>query len=205
MDKSLEQQLFQCLDRDQLARLVEAHLSEAFRATRTRVFYLDELPEEQPTANPVWDFLRTRECPVHQAQLVDNATWRRYCPRADHGHVLVGPLVCRGVLVGAMAVTRYQEQGEFAALDLQRMTRWSLHVACRLAELDRPRPQLPQLTPRENQVAAQVASGLTNAQIGQQLQVTEQTVKQFLKAIFRKLGLRSRTQLAALVTSQNRR
>lgn len=51
------------------------------------------------------------------------------------------------------------------------------------------------LTRRELQIAELVAQGLTNAQIGAQLWITQNSVKQALKRIFRKLEVTSRVQL----------
>lgn len=55
-----------------------------------------------------------------------------------------------------------------------------------------PRPQM--LTPREAQVLACLARGLTNKAISQELQVTEHTVKFHVRAILRKLDAESRTE-----------
>jgi DNA-binding CsgD family transcriptional regulator len=51
------------------------------------------------------------------------------------------------------------------------------------------------LSRREAQVALCCVEGLTNAQIGDRLQVTEQTVKFHLRHIFIKFGVRRRTEL----------
>lgn len=56
------------------------------------------------------------------------------------------------------------------------------------------------LSPRELQVAGHVASGLTNAQIAQQLTLSERTVENHIFNALRKLGLRNRTQLATWIT-----
>jgi DNA-binding CsgD family transcriptional regulator len=61
--------------------------------------------------------------------------------------------------------------------------------------------QLPvaRLSSREREVAALVADGLTNGDIGDRLAVSKKTVEKHLASIFDKLGLRSRAQLAALL------
>jgi DNA-binding NarL/FixJ family response regulator len=53
-----------------------------------------------------------------------------------------------------------------------------------------------QLTPRERQLIGFVRSGLRNREIAEQLGVTEGTVKAYLHAVFEKLGVSSRTELA---------
>jgi DNA-binding NarL/FixJ family response regulator len=52
------------------------------------------------------------------------------------------------------------------------------------------------LSRRETEVLTLVARGLANKHVAQQLRITESTVKTHLTAIFSKLGLVSRTQLA---------
>jgi DNA-binding CsgD family transcriptional regulator/tetratricopeptide (TPR) repeat protein len=63
----------------------------------------------------------------------------------------------------------------------------------------RQRPQLgwPSLTPTERTVAALVADGLTNPQIGERLFISRRTVQAHLAHVFAKLSISSRTQLAA--------
>jgi non-specific serine/threonine protein kinase len=53
------------------------------------------------------------------------------------------------------------------------------------------------LTPREREVAALVAQGLTNRQIGAALVITEGTARLHVKHILHKLGFSSRAQIAA--------
>ena len=52
------------------------------------------------------------------------------------------------------------------------------------------------LSPRERQLIAFVRQGLRNREIAEQLGVTEGTVKAYLHAVFDKLGVSSRTELA---------
>ena len=54
----------------------------------------------------------------------------------------------------------------------------------------------PTLAPRERQLVGFVRRGLRNKEIAEQLGVTEGTVKVYLHAIFEKLGVNSRTELA---------
>lgn len=54
-----------------------------------------------------------------------------------------------------------------------------------------------ELSPRETEVLAFVAQGLTNPQIAEKLTVSENTVRFHLKNIFEKLGVANRTEAAA--------
>jgi DNA-binding NarL/FixJ family response regulator len=52
------------------------------------------------------------------------------------------------------------------------------------------------LTPKERQVLAQLAGGLSNAEIGRALWLSQQTVKFHLTNVYRKLGVANRTEAA---------
>ena len=67
-------------------------------------------------------------------------------------------------------------------------------------ETPQPAPEgFDQLTEREYQVAMAVGHGANNREIAAELEVSERTVKAHLTAIFEKLGLRDRVQLALAV------
>ena len=56
--------------------------------------------------------------------------------------------------------------------------------------------ELARLTPRERDVAISIAEGLTNAEIAERMVIVAGTVANYVERILRKLGLRSRTQIA---------
>jgi DNA-binding NarL/FixJ family response regulator len=98
-----------------------------------------------------------------------------------------------------------------AAAELERCGAWgyrdaALRVLRRLG--DRPRPAaavrtgdgpLAALSPREREVAALVADGQTNAQIAARLHLSESTVGKHVSRVLGKLGMSSRTGVAALL------
>lgn len=71
-------------------------------------------------------------------------------------------------------------------------------------ELDRERPgrlggPLVALTPREREVAALVVEGLADREIAERLYLSRHTVSQYVKRIYRKLGVDSRVALTRLL------
>ena len=66
----------------------------------------------------------------------------------------------------------------------------------------RDRTPRSSLTPRELEVLQLVAGGASNREIGQQLMLSEATVKSHLVHIYDKLGVRSRTSAVASAREQ---
>jgi DNA-binding NarL/FixJ family response regulator len=67
----------------------------------------------------------------------------------------------------------------------------------RAAELSAQLADDPVLSPREEEVAALVAEGLTNRQIAQRLVISERTAQNHVQHILTKLGFATRGQVAA--------
>ncbi len=60
-------------------------------------------------------------------------------------------------------------------------------------------PKVKDLTDRELEIAKLIAKGLSNSEIGENLYISEGTVKNHITNIFKKLDMRDRTQLAIFV------
>jgi DNA-binding NarL/FixJ family response regulator len=68
--------------------------------------------------------------------------------------------------------------------------------------IEAPTAGLAELTEAEREVARRVLAGESNREIATRRGVSERTVANQVQAIFRKLGVQSRAELAALVNGQ---
>ena len=82
-------------------------------------------------------------------------------------------------------------------MPVQQAADLAMAVALGAAPGDRDRSHEVPLTPRERQVAALVASGRTNRQIGRVLGISEKTAEVHLHHVMSKLDARSRAEVAA--------
>lgn len=89
--------------------------------------------------------------------------------------------------------------GAAAAFDALGSPGWAEQARAELARVGgrKPRADATELTQTEDQVARLAASGQTNKEIAQALFVTTHTVEAHLSNVYAKLGVRSRTELAA--------
>lgn len=64
--------------------------------------------------------------------------------------------------------------------------------------------RLAALTPRESDIVALVAEGLSNAEVGRRVHMSEATIKTYVSRILAKLGCRNRVEAALLVRDASR-
>ena len=70
-------------------------------------------------------------------------------------------------------------------------------IAAKLNQLSQEnKPDDNQLTTRESEVLQRLIEGITNAEIGRRLGISEKTVEKHIEAIFRKMGVSSRVEAA---------
>ncbi len=63
---------------------------------------------------------------------------------------------------------------------------------------------IDELTDREHQILEKLAAGLSNKEIGQQLHLTEKTVRHYMTNILQKLQVRNRVEAALLAQQDNK-
>ncbi len=97
---------------------------------------------------------------------------------------------------GVSALIAPNAAPEDIAVAIRQATDPSIHFAPAALPVLRPKPVAddPGLTDREIETVRLVAKGLSNAEVGRTLLVTEQTVKFHLSNIFRKMNVSNRTQ-----------
>lgn len=211
--KSLFTAIAQTKSELELQQTVINLIGDYFAAQRYRLFLLDHLPQMVNQSrlfkraisldyNPVLRYLVEHHVPVHEGILLTAEKWRTICPRWDHGHVIAGPIVDHGSLIGALALTRNRDDDAFTQQNILELSALCLHVSTHLSKIQSQQPKFAadcchQITPRELEIAQLVAQGLTNKEIGKNLWITENSVKQALKRMFRKLQVSSRAEMIA--------
>jgi DNA-binding CsgD family transcriptional regulator len=76
---------------------------------------------------------------------------------------------------------------------------WAERARAELRRVGGRRASPDELTPSERRIAELVAGGRTNREVAAELFVTVHTVEKALTRVYRKLGVRSRTELAAML------
>ena len=218
----LFKEIDQVTDEQDLRSQVVPKIGEYFATKRSGIFFFDQLLADRNLQkllkvalsvehNPVARYLAERHTPVHEGLVTSPKAWAIICPRPDHWHVMAGPIVNRGQLVGVVGCTREQSMPAFDTQNLADLSAICLHLSVwaatvREAKLSGRESQhqafkTSRLTPRELQIAELVALGRTNAEIGRELWITENSVKQALKRMFRKLEVSSRAEMVAQLSA----
>ena len=230
--QSLLQSINQATDEDDLRSRVAPRIGEHFAATRSGIFFFDRIltaernlnPALRKAAetvlsterNPIARYLAEQHAPVHESLVTSPKAWQIICPRPDHWHVMAGPVVTKGRLVGVLGCTREKSQPAFNNQNLADVSAICLHLSVWAATVrvqqspnvaancvdSETTPLLALLTARERQIADLVSSGKKNAEVGAELWITENSVKQALKKIFRKLEVSSRTEMATKLLAE---
>jgi len=73
-------------------------------------------------------------------------------------------------------------------------------VVERIANPPKANPELESLSPQQERILDLIAQGMTNRQIAEAMFLSEKTIKNYLTALFAKLGMSSRTEAAIYAT-----
>ncbi len=92
------------------------------------------------------------------------------------------------------ALTTFEELGA---------TLWAQKTRTELARIGGRAPSTDQLTPSEQRIAEIVAAGKTNKEVAAMLILSDRTIESALTQIYRKLGVRSRTELAGKLQTRD--
>jgi len=209
--KLLFEEIHQAKDETGLRSHVVPKIGEYFAAIRWGIFFFDQLPLADSKFqkilktglsiehNPVVRYLVERHAPVHEALVTSPKAWKIICPRPDHWHVMAGPIINHGQLVGVVGCTRKKAMPAFDTQNLADLSAICLHLSVWVTTVRSQHCpfRTGHLTARELQIAELVALGRTNAEIGTELWITENSVKQALKRMFRKLEVSSRAEMVA--------
>jgi len=219
--KPLFEEIYQAKDEDDLRSHLAPKIGEYFAAKRSGIFFFDQLLADRKLQtvlnlalslehNPVARYIAERHTPVHEGLVTTPKAWKLICPRPDHWHVMAGPIIDRAQVVGSVGCTREKSMPAFDTQDLADLSAICLHLSAWTATVRFARSAMEsqhqlfstnRLTPRELQIAELVALGRTNAEIGHELWITENSVKQALKRMFRKLEVSSRTEMIAQLST----
>ena len=104
-------------------------IGEYFVAKRSAIFFFDQILADQKLQkvlkvalsvehNPLARYLAERHTPVHEGLVTSPKAWAIICPRPDHWHVMAGPIVSHGQLVGVVGCTREKSMPAFATQNL---------------------------------------------------------------------------------------
>ncbi len=156
--------------------------------------------------DPVLRYVTERHAPAHEEMVLPPGGWkqcelyRNCCAYYDHEHIMTGPIVGKGKLIGAIHFARINQTPAFNYQDIADLSSVCIHLSANIAALQTQQNIFNSsssncLTSREIQIAQLVARGLTNKEIGIELWITQNSVKQALKRMFRKLEVSSRTEM----------
>lgn len=158
--------------------------------------------------DPVTQYVVEHHAPAHEEMVLPPGGWKKCelyqncCGYYGHEHIMTGPIVGGGSLIGAVHFARVGDTPAFNHQDISDLSAVCTHLSACLATIEIRQTRFNysvanRLTVRETQIAELVAQGLTNAEIGKTLWIQENSVKQALKRMFRKLEVTNRAEMVA--------
>jgi DNA-binding CsgD family transcriptional regulator len=174
----------------------------------------DEYEREWRPKDRVLAQMLERQVPMHNAQIYSEHQLKTDPLYADYGRrVRVYRYMCaplygsRAELQGMLRVCRGPEGAPFGPSDLTLMTALGGYISSALARVRAPalparEDGAPTLTCRELEIARLAASGRNNRQIAQHLGLARETIKQTLRRVYQKFGVRCRAEMAVRLARQ---
>jgi DNA-binding CsgD family transcriptional regulator len=174
----------------------------------------DEYEKQWRPLDRVLSEMLERQVPMHNAQIYSERELSTDPLYADFGrrvHVyryMCAPLYgSHAELHGMLRVCRAPREKPFDAEDLSVMTALGGFISSALTRVSAPtstndRNDWPRLTRRELEIARLVASGRNNRQIALHLGLARETIKQTLRRVYQKLGVRCRAEMAVRLARQ---
>ncbi len=116
-------------------------IGDYFAAKRSGIFFFDKLSLVNRNLqkilkvalstehNPVARYVAERHTPAHEGLVTSPKAWAIICPRPDHWHVMAGPIIDRGQLVGAIGCTRDKSMPAFDTQNLADLSAICLHLS----------------------------------------------------------------------------
>ena len=194
-------------------------LDAGFRTTETNICGMsdadfDEYERDWRPLDRVLAHMLERQVPTHNAQVYSERQLKTDPIYADYGrrvHVyryMCAPLYgSRAELHGMLRVCRGTDEKPFGPADLALITALGGYISSALARVTAPatpdvRHYTTTLTGRELEVARLAASGRNNREIALHLGLARETVKQTLRRVYQRLGVRCRAEMAVWLARQ---
>ncbi|MEM1370000.1 MAG: GAF domain-containing protein, partial [Cyanobacteria bacterium P01_H01_bin.15] len=121
--------------------------------------FLEQYQKLGKSVDPVLRYVAEYHAPAHEQLVLPKGAWKqselykRCCSTYDHEHIMTGPLIGKGQLIGTVNFARIGHIQAFNHFDLSSLGAVCIHVSIRLAELRKPplvpNPMIKRLTPRE--------------------------------------------------------
>lgn len=194
-------------------------LNESLAATERSFFGVRQADVEEYEVHwrpleRVFPAVIARAVPVHNWEVYNEADWEKEPVWTGYGRRLLihsymsAPIFgTNGRLIGVLNLCRRPQDRRFDATTIEMASAFSGFLSATLARVAGAAEVVDEgmwdcLAPRELQVARLAAAGRNNVEIGLELGIARETVKQTLGRVYRKLDVTGRAQMAATLAAR---
>lgn len=167
---------------------------------------LERYQQAGRAVDPLLRYIVERHAPVHEQLVLGGGGWvehefsKHFKSPNEQLHLMAGPIAGKGQLIGTLHFGRRGDAPAFTTENLFDLSAICCHLSACLAilranSIELSSPLASCLTKRERQIVELVARGMTNADIGRELWIQPDSVKQALKRLFQKLNVSTRTEM----------